>query len=54
MGSKKDFEDLNRFLEEKEVHLTPIIDRVFPFEESAAAFDYLFSGKHTGKVVIKM
>ncbi|KAF2732418.1 NAD(P)-binding protein [Polyplosphaeria fusca] len=53
-GSRKDFENLNKFLEEKKVRLDPILDRVFSFEESAAAFQYLDSGSHVGKVVIKM
>ncbi|KAI1772251.1 alcohol dehydrogenase [Hypoxylon cercidicola] len=54
MGSKKDFENMNKFLEEKKISLKPIIDRVFPFAESKEAFDYLYLGKHTGKVVITM
>ncbi|KAH6631466.1 hypothetical protein F5144DRAFT_592470 [Chaetomium tenue] len=53
VGSKEDFEELNRFLEEKKVSLAPLIDRVFTFDESPAAFDYLYSGSHVGKVVIK-
>jgi NADPH:quinone reductase-like Zn-dependent oxidoreductase len=53
MGSKADFEEMNRWLEEKEVKLTPALDRVFKFSESKEAFDYLYSGKHTGKIVIK-
>lgn len=54
MGSKEDFEELNRFLEEKKVSLAPLIDRVFTFDESPAAFNYLYSGSHVGKVVIKV
>ncbi|KAF4973452.1 hypothetical protein FSARC_277 [Fusarium sarcochroum] len=54
VGSKLDFVDLNQFLEDKKVHLNSIIDRVFAFDESKAAFDYLYSGKHVGKVVIKL
>ncbi|KAK4120113.1 NAD(P)-binding protein [Parathielavia appendiculata] len=53
-GSKQDYVDLNRFLEEKKVSLAPLIDRVFQFDESPAAFDYLYSGNHVGKVVIKV
>jgi NADPH:quinone reductase-like Zn-dependent oxidoreductase len=52
MGSKSDFEEMNRFLAEKKVKLTPALDRVFPFNKSKEAFDYLYSGKHTGKIVI--
>lgn len=54
VGSKLDYESMNKFIEEKQVSLTPIIDKVFSFEESEAAFDYLYSGKHSGKVVIKI
>lgn len=32
--------------------LVPVIDRVFPFEEVAAAFAYLESGRAKGKVVV--
>jgi len=54
VGSKLEFEALNQFLEEKEVKLDTIIDRTFAFDDSPAAFDYLYSGKHTGKVVITL
>jgi hypothetical protein len=49
VGSKADFEDMNRLLEEKKVELSPALDRVFGFEESEKAFEYLLSGKHTGE-----
>ncbi|KAI3327365.1 NAD(P)-binding protein [Xylariaceae sp. AK1471] len=54
VGSREDYLELNRFLAEKKVSLAPLIDRVFSFEESPAAFDYLNSGSHVGKVVIKV
>jgi threonine dehydrogenase-like Zn-dependent dehydrogenase len=54
VGSKEDYADLNRFLAEKEVSLAPLVDRVFRFDESPAAFDYLYSGSHVGKVIIKV
>ncbi|KAK3327065.1 chaperonin 10-like protein [Cercophora scortea] len=54
LGSKLQFEELNRFLEEKQVRLQPLVDRVFEFDESKAAFDYLYSGRHVGKIVIKV
>ncbi|KAK4234058.1 putative alcohol dehydrogenase [Achaetomium macrosporum] len=53
-GSKQDYIDLNRFLEEKKVSLSPLIDRVFAFDKAPAAFEYLYSGSHVGKVVIKV
>lgn len=55
VGSRDDYDNLNRFLEERNVSLKPLIDdRVFDFEDSQAAFDYLWSGKHVGKVVIRI
>ncbi|KAF2272011.1 NAD(P)-binding protein [Westerdykella ornata] len=54
VGSRKDFEDLNRFLEERKVELGSIVDRVFEFEDAPEAFEYLASGKHKGKVVVKV
>jgi NADPH:quinone reductase-like Zn-dependent oxidoreductase len=51
VGSRADFEAMNAFLAEKEIH--PVIDRVFDFERAAEAFDYLESGSHFGKVVIR-
>ncbi|KAK5790777.1 hypothetical protein VI817_008064 [Penicillium citrinum] len=55
VGSKIDQRNLCDFLSEKKVALKGIIDkRVFSFEESQAAFDYLYSGQHVGKVIIKL
>jgi alcohol dehydrogenase len=34
--------------------LTPVIDRVFDFTEARAAFEHLRSGRHVGKVVIRV
>lgn len=53
-GSKLDFQALNKFLVEKKVHLGSVIDRTFAFEDSPAALDYLWSGAHVGKVVVKI
>ncbi|KAK0720939.1 hypothetical protein B0H67DRAFT_553025 [Lasiosphaeris hirsuta] len=54
-GSRVEYEALNQFFEEKEVSLKPLVDsRIFDFEDSQAAFDYLWSGKHVGKVVIRV
>ncbi|KAK4448299.1 hypothetical protein QBC34DRAFT_117383 [Podospora aff. communis PSN243] len=55
VGSRDDFDALNRFLEEKKVSLAPLVDQhIFDFKDSQAAFDYLWSGKHVGKVVIRV
>ncbi len=52
VGSREDFEAMNEFLVEHELH--PVIDRVFPFEEAAAAYAYMDSGAHIGKIVITL
>jgi threonine dehydrogenase-like Zn-dependent dehydrogenase len=54
VGTKQDHQDLCKFLDEKKVDLSPMIDRVFKFEDSSEAFKYLYSGAHVGKVVIKI
>ncbi|KAJ5126268.1 uncharacterized protein N7443_009312 [Penicillium atrosanguineum] len=55
VGSKIDQKNLCDFLSEREVSLKPLLDkRVFSFEESQDAFDYLYAAKHTGKVIIRM
>jgi NADPH:quinone reductase-like Zn-dependent oxidoreductase len=41
-----------KFYEENQIH--PVVDKVFPFEESKEALKYLFEGGHFGKVVIKL
>jgi NADPH:quinone reductase-like Zn-dependent oxidoreductase len=35
-------------------HLKPVIDRIFPLQEAAAAHVYLESGQQFGKVVLKV
>jgi NADPH:quinone reductase-like Zn-dependent oxidoreductase len=52
VGSVSLFEDLLRALDT--TRLEPIIDRVFPFAETRAAYEYLASGAHFGKVVIRV
>ncbi|KAJ4287637.1 hypothetical protein N0V90_012340 [Kalmusia sp. IMI 367209] len=54
VGSKLDFQELNRFLEEKQLRLGALIDRTFDLGEAKEAFEYLASGKHVGKIVIKV
>lgn len=50
VGSRADFESMNRFITDHTIR--PVIDRVFAFHEAEAAFAYLASGSHFGKVVI--
>ncbi len=52
VGSRTMFEDMLRALALRQVH--PIIDRVFPFEEAAAAYHRLESQTHVGKIVIRL
>lgn len=52
VGSVAMFERFVRVLERS--HIDPVIDRVFPFEEARAAYEYLASGTHFGKVVIRL
>ena len=52
VGSRSDFEAMNEFITEHE--LRPVIDRVFSFREAEAAFGYMESGSHLGKIVIRM
>ncbi len=33
--------------------IKPVIDKVFPVEQVTQALDYMESGKHFGKVVLK-
>jgi NADPH:quinone reductase-like Zn-dependent oxidoreductase len=55
VGSKIDQTNLHNFLAEKRIDLKPILDgKVFSFKDSQAAFDYMSSAKHMGKVVIKV
>jgi len=35
-------------------HIRPVVDRVFPFEETKQAMDYVAAGRTKGKVVIKV
>ncbi len=52
VGSRADFEAMNAFIAEK--RLRPVIDKVFEFEDAQAAYDYLDSGNHFGKIVIRV
>jgi threonine dehydrogenase-like Zn-dependent dehydrogenase len=53
-GSKADFQALSNFLGDKKIRLDSLIDRVFSFDEAEAAFEYLATGKHVGKVVVRL
>ena len=50
VGSRDMFDEMNRAI--VQAGLKPVIDRVFPFEDTVAAYRHLESGAHFGKVVV--
>jgi NADPH:quinone reductase-like Zn-dependent oxidoreductase len=51
VGSRQMFEDMSRAI--GATHLKPVIDRTFGFEEARKALEYMESGSHFGKIVLK-
>lgn len=51
-GPRDRFEEMNAFYAAHGIK--PVIDRVFSFEQGKQAFEYLASGSHFGKVVVKV
>jgi NADPH:quinone reductase-like Zn-dependent oxidoreductase len=52
VGHRESFEAMNRAIA---CHgLRPVIDRVFPLEDSRAAFDHMAAGEHFGKIVVRI
>lgn len=52
VGSRENMEVLVRFLNGTSIR--PVIDRVFDFSEASAAYRYMESGAHFGKVVVSL
>ncbi|KAE8222629.1 hypothetical protein CF319_g4209 [Tilletia indica] len=52
IGSRQQFLDLLRTFEANKIR--PVIDREFDFEDVPKAYEYLSSGSHVGKIVIKI
>jgi NADPH:quinone reductase-like Zn-dependent oxidoreductase len=52
VGSRADFDAMNRFIAQHKIR--PIVDRVFPFEEAAKAYEFMDNGSYMGKIVIRM
>jgi len=50
VGSVEIFERMNRVIDLHKIQ--PVVDQVFPFADAHAAFEYLGSQQHVGKVVI--
>lgn len=51
-GPKDRMEEMVKFYEKNRIR--PVVDRVFPFEQAKEALEYLFSGGHFGKVVVRV
>lgn len=52
VGSCEHFRSMVQFIEANP--LSPQIDRIYPFDQTPQAFEYLESGEHFGKIVIEM
>jgi NADPH:quinone reductase-like Zn-dependent oxidoreductase len=52
VGHRQSFEAMNRAFAQSRVR--PVVDRVFPLEETRAALEHLKSGQHFGKVCIQI
>ncbi|MBE7440237.1 MAG: NAD(P)-dependent alcohol dehydrogenase [Spirochaetales bacterium] len=52
VGHRESFEEMNRAIELHGLH--PVVDQVFPFAASVAAFEHLKSMAHFGKVCIEV
>ena len=51
-GPRDRFEEMLAFCEKHEIR--PVVDKAFAFEEAREALEYMWAGKHFGKVVIKV
>jgi NADPH:quinone reductase-like Zn-dependent oxidoreductase len=52
VGSREMFEAMNKAISLHQLH--PVVDRVFPFEDTREALRYMESGKHFGKICIML
>jgi len=52
VGGRKAFQEMNHAIEAGV--LKPVVDKIFPIEETKEALDYLKSGSHFGKIVISI
>lgn len=52
VGSASHFQAMNAAIERTGLH--PVVDRVFSFEQAPDAYAYLESGRHFGKVIIRV
>ncbi len=52
VGSRDGFEAMNRALAQHQIR--PVVDRVFPFDETLQAFEHMQAGRHFGKIAIEI
>jgi NADPH:quinone reductase-like Zn-dependent oxidoreductase len=52
VGSRAMFEAMNRAISQHAMR--PVVDRVFPFEQTPDAYRHMESGAHFGKIVIRL
>lgn len=52
VGSRQQFTDMLQHFDQHKI--SPVIDRVTPFEQAPEAYRYLSSAQHTGKIVIEV
>lgn len=52
VGSREMFARMNAAI--ARWRITPVVDAVFPFEDAPAAYRHLASGRHSGKVVVRV
>ncbi|KAF7558267.1 hypothetical protein G7Z17_g46 [Cylindrodendrum hubeiense] len=52
VGSREQLQDMLACFEASGIR--PVIDRIFDFEQTREAYDYLWSAQHTGKIVIRI
>ena len=51
VGSRQMFEEMNRAIAMNS--LRPVIDKTYPFAQAREALNYMESGAHFGKIVIR-
>ncbi|KAK4896897.1 hypothetical protein LTR27_005144 [Elasticomyces elasticus] len=54
VGSRRDFEEMNKLICATGLRFEGIIHKAFPINQIQEAFDVLQSGTHVGKVVVKL
>jgi threonine dehydrogenase-like Zn-dependent dehydrogenase len=54
VGSRTDFEDMNKLISANSMSFEGVIDRRLGFDKVPQAFEYLWSGSHVGKIVIEL